>query len=243
MRSRLTRPDTDGVDLAPEVVDVTVERDADDGTDGHCLEPGSDLQGLGQREVSRSQFGVGDCHFERGGQLPIYRRIPEELGHLGPERKRTASGPAGAEEAGHAPGPGGLLHVGHRRIDGGGLGQSRALAPPLTFVGHDPDEEHGARPMHTNRRADVPHERDLDPDKFYAVQLHVLAARITVTVDRSLYAATFWPGWRNGRRGGLKSRCPKGRVGSNPTPGTARAPRNSLEVAERFHVVARSFHD
>ena len=171
-------PGHGGVDLAPEVVDVTVERDADDGTDGHCLEPGSDLQGLGQREVSRSQFGVGDCHFERGGQLPIYRRIPEELGHLGPERKRTASGPAGAEEAGHAPGPGGLLHVGHRRIDGGGLGQSRALAPPLTFVGHDPDEEHGARPMHTNRRADVPHERDLDPDKFYAVQLHVLAARI-----------------------------------------------------------------
>ena len=30
------------------------------------------------------------------------------------------------------------------------------------------------------------------------------------------------PGWRNGRRGGLKIRCPKGRVGSNPTPGTQR---------------------
>ena len=28
------------------------------------------------------------------------------------------------------------------------------------------------------------------------------------------------PGWRNGRRGGLKILCPKGRVGSNPTPGT-----------------------
>jgi hypothetical protein len=28
------------------------------------------------------------------------------------------------------------------------------------------------------------------------------------------------PGWRNGRRDGLKSHCPKGRVGSNPTPGT-----------------------
>ncbi len=28
------------------------------------------------------------------------------------------------------------------------------------------------------------------------------------------------PGWRNGRRGGFKIRCPKGRVGSSPTPGT-----------------------
>lgn len=28
------------------------------------------------------------------------------------------------------------------------------------------------------------------------------------------------PGWRNGRRGGLKILCPRGRVGSNPTPGT-----------------------
>ena len=28
------------------------------------------------------------------------------------------------------------------------------------------------------------------------------------------------PGWRNGRRGGLKSRCSKGRAGSSPAPGT-----------------------
>ena len=28
------------------------------------------------------------------------------------------------------------------------------------------------------------------------------------------------PGWRNGRRGGFKIRCPYGRVGSSPTPGT-----------------------
>ena len=29
------------------------------------------------------------------------------------------------------------------------------------------------------------------------------------------------PEWRNGRRGGLKIRCPEGRVGSNPTLGTS----------------------
>ena len=34
-----------------------------------------------------------------------------------------------------------------------------------------------------------------------------------------LYCATL-PGWRNGRRDGLKLRWPKGRVGSIPTPGT-----------------------
>ena len=33
------------------------------------------------------------------------------------------------------------------------------------------------------------------------------------------------PGWRNGRRGGLKIRCPKGRVGSSPTPGTSGVPQ------------------
>ena len=28
------------------------------------------------------------------------------------------------------------------------------------------------------------------------------------------------PGWRNGRRRGLKIRCPQGRAGSTPAPGT-----------------------
>lgn len=28
------------------------------------------------------------------------------------------------------------------------------------------------------------------------------------------------PGWRNGRRDGLKNRCPQGRAGSSPAPGT-----------------------
>lgn len=34
------------------------------------------------------------------------------------------------------------------------------------------------------------------------------------------YALPPWPEWRNGRRDGLKIRCPKGRVGSSPTSGT-----------------------
>ena len=29
----------------------------------------------------------------------------------------------------------------------------------------------------------------------------------------------FMPEWRNGRRGGLKIRCPQGRVGSSPSSG------------------------
>src|SRR5699024_12009849 len=28
------------------------------------------------------------------------------------------------------------------------------------------------------------------------------------------------PGWRNGRRGALKMRCPRGHAGSSPAPGT-----------------------
>ena len=36
------------------------------------------------------------------------------------------------------------------------------------------------------------------------------------------------PGWRNGRRGGLKSRCPSGRAGSNPAPGTEESKSDTL---------------
>ena len=39
------------------------------------------------------------------------------------------------------------------------------------------------------------------------------------------FSPTPLPGWRNGRRRGLKILRPQGRVGSNPTPGTAAAPR------------------
>lgn len=38
------------------------------------------------------------------------------------------------------------------------------------------------------------------------------------------------PGWRNGRRNGLKIRYPKGCVGSNPTPGTIKIIRASGET-------------
>jgi hypothetical protein len=40
------------------------------------------------------------------------------------------------------------------------------------------------------------------------------------------------PGWRNGRRGGLKSRCPQGRAGSTPAPGI-RADREPPSVRPR----------
>ena len=37
------------------------------------------------------------------------------------------------------------------------------------------------------------------------------------------------PGWWNGRHGGLKSHCSKGRVGSSPTPGTSRGSSDRSE--------------
>src|SRR5690606_24873570 len=42
-----------------------------------------------------------------------------------------------------------------------------------------------------------------------------------------------WPGWRNGRRGGLKIRCPKGRGGSSPSPGTAGRSPGSASCSKR----------
>ncbi len=46
-----------------------------------------------------------------------------------------------------------------------------------------------------------------------------MAARL-VEYRRSWYFYLFLPEWRNGRRGGLKIRCPQGRVGSTPSSGT-----------------------
>jgi hypothetical protein len=46
------------------------------------------------------------------------------------------------------------------------------------------------------------------------------------------------PGWRNGRRGGLKIHCPKGRAGSNPAPGTVVL--NRLGRSERCGFARRS---
>src|SRR5439155_8596684 len=43
---------------------------------------------------------------------------------------------------------------------------------------------------------------------------------------RSWYFYVSLPEWRNGRRGGLKIRCPQGRVGSTPSSGT----RSKLSV-------------
>ena len=40
------------------------------------------------------------------------------------------------------------------------------------------------------------------------------------------------PEWRNGRRDGLKIRCPQGRVGSNPTSGTTFDVRTHITVVD-----------
>ena len=130
---------------------------------------------------------------------------------------RAARGPA---EAGHAPLDGRLLHLRQRGIDRGALGEGGALAPALALLGHDPDEEQRADPVHAGGGADVLAERDVDADELDAAELHGGGRSHPATVDRSLYDRAFSPGWRNGRRGGLKSRCPKGRAGSSPAPGT-----------------------
>ena len=40
------------------------------------------------------------------------------------------------------------------------------------------------------------------------------------------------PGWRNGRRGGLKSRCSQGRAGSSPAPGIEPVMRGLMARAD-----------
>ena len=50
-----------------------------------------------------------------------------------------------------------------------------------------------------------------------------MAGLLLVSRSGASFADTLmrsWPEWRNGRRDGLKIRCPEGRVGSSPTSGT-----------------------
>jgi hypothetical protein len=44
------------------------------------------------------------------------------------------------------------------------------------------------------------------------------------------------PGWRNGIRDGLKHHCPKGRVGSNPTPGTSCLSVRHAKISSMGHI-------
>ena len=50
-----------------------------------------------------------------------------------------------------------------------------------------------------------------------------MARLLPLSRSAAVFADTLmrsWPEWRNGRRDGLKIRCPEGRVGSSPTSGT-----------------------
>ena len=50
-----------------------------------------------------------------------------------------------------------------------------------------------------------------------------MAGLLPLSRSGAVFADTLirsWPEWRNGRRDGLKIRCPEGRVGSSPTSGT-----------------------
>ena len=134
-------------------------------------------------------------------------------------RHRGAAGrlaPAGLAQARHAPLGRGPFHLVDRRIDRGAAGERGALAPPLALFRDHVHEEQRAQGVHARSGGNVVAEGDVDPDQLDAAELQRTGAPTPATVDRSLYAVAFSPGWRNGRRGGLKSRCPKGRAGSSP---------------------------
>ncbi len=217
-----------GVDLLPQPAEVPVGRDPDHGADGQGLEPRPSPEVLGQRAVLRAQLGVGDGHFERGGEQAIGRSAAEQLRHLGGGREVPVPCRGRAEEPAHPAVTSGLFNLVERRIDRGALRQRSTLPPPLAASGHDPDEQEGAPAVDAGGGSDFVAEGDVDPHQFDAIELHPFDRPLShvvrvhaATVDRALYARAFQPGWRNGRRGGLKSRCPKGRAGSSPAPGTS----------------------
>src|SRR5450432_2583243 len=53
------------------------------------------------------------------------------------------------------------------------------------------------------------------------------------------YSGTPMPGWRNGRRFGLKIRFPQGSVGSSPAPGTN---LNPMPTVWLFRFVTKALH-
>ena len=184
--------------------------------------PTLDPEGVGQRAALAPQLGVRDRHLEGGGQHAVDRRAPEDPRHLGTEGQPAAPRPAGLAQAGHTPLDRSPLHLVERRIDGGAAGERGALAPSLALLGDHVHEEERAQGVHAGTGRNVRAKGDVHPDQLDAAEPQRTGAPTPATVDRSLYAGAFSPGWRNGRRGGLKSRCPKGRAGSSPAPGSVR---------------------
>ena len=80
--------------------------------------------------------------------------------------------------------------------------------------------------MCAGRRHERRHELELEPAQLDREDPHHVRIAWSGNDDPPLdnlgraAVSTVGPGWRNGRRGGLKSHCPKGRAGSNPAPGT-----------------------
>ncbi len=147
--------------------------------------------------------------------------LPKSRGTSAPAGRCPPLAPAGRGEAGHAPLGRRLLHLVEGRVD------RRALASAAHSPHPSPSSCHHAGTKSSGRTwctpAAVPMsraEREVDPDQLDAARASRPWRSHPLTVDRTLYALAFPPGWRNGRRGGLKSRCPKGRAGSSPAPGT-----------------------
>lgn len=65
------------------------------------------------------------------------------------------------------------------------------------------DDPRAYGPGDRRAQCDTPHERTKEPHSAHGT------------------LSTPWPGWWNGRHGGLKILCPHGRAGSNPAPGTS----------------------
>ena len=212
-----------GVDLAGAARRRRVRGDPDDGADRHRLEarprPRAHRPASGRparSSASATAISKAAASMRSTGEPPKSWATPAPTG------SSAAPGRRGLEEAAHAQV---LRGLSHRR------GAAGSTAVPSARAAHSPQPSASSVTTRTKSSgrtrctpAAVPmawrNGRSTWTSSTPPVELHGARRSHPATVDGSLYDRAFSPGWRNGRRGGLKSRCPKGRAGSSPAPGT-----------------------
>ena len=176
-----------------------------------------------QRGPGPAELRVEHRHLE-GGRHQAPHRVGVEEG--GDARRSGQLAPAGRRrpaQPDHARAPQGRPHPGKGRVHGAGDGEGAALPPPLGAVGDHAGVDHRAPVVGARRRHHGVAQGQRRPRAVRRLRASPPRPVAHRRPTAPTLGSTARPGWRNGRRGGLKSLCPKGRAGSNPAPGTTAA--------------------
>ena len=220
-RSRAAPPRTAVAACAAQCVQVASGRDPDDGPDGHRLEAPA-VPSAAAIDWPAIRSSASDTAISKAAAtMRSTAEPPKSCGTSAPVGSSPPLAALARTRRGHPALGGGGLDLVQRRVDRGALRQRTAFAPALALGGRRHGRRGAAAVGAPRPRCRCPRGRAHRRGPVRPLRASRRGHSHRGNRRGSLYALAFLPGWRNGRRGGLKSRCPKGRAGSSPAPGTA----------------------